>query len=365
MLKHIAKYSLMLIIACASNMYAQQQCYDVGSVVTDSPAYTFDTQFRALFLKPGATNLYYAAEAFPFNDNIATPIVSPHWKIYDLHPDYHFGFDVGLACVLHERHSTLSANWEHFNSCTSATTPAVSTEQYPAPMVGPFSSIGPDSADYNILAHGRVNFRFNELNIRYGQYIEVGDYLKTNIFAGITFADIKQCLQSLYIGTGDISQIITVPSSFIGAGPQVGIDFAYEIVDGFCFTGQFTGALLMGRVKNHTSYASSSPLLEALGDPSPNLQSTSVQNKMQMVPGLSERLAFAYFLSFCDCYRAKLEVGFEAKMFLNAFESTNLASGVIDVAPYDNTVGVFARTFERTVSSFSLSGPYIALNMAF
>jgi len=58
-------------------------------------------------------------------------------------------------------------------------------------------------------------------------------------------------------------------------------------------------------------------------------------------------------------------LGFEAKMFLNALQSTNLASGVIDVAPYGNTVGVFARTFEPTISAFSPSGPYLAFNISF
>lgn len=363
-MKHMFKYPLLLLFVCTTLMQARH-CHNVGEVVTDSPDYTFDTQFRALFFKPGGTNLYYAAEAFPFNNAIANPAVSPHWQIYDLHPKYRFGFDLGFRALFHARNSSLYANWIHFKSTTCTVAPAISTELYPNPMMGPFSSIGPDAADYNVEARGRVVFHFNEANIRYGQYVEFGNYLETNFFAGVSFADIKQCIQATYIGTGDISQVITVPTSFIGAGPQLGFDFSYDFVKGFNLTGQLTAALLGGTSKNHTQYASSSPLLVMAGDPSPNIQSTSVQNRTQLIPALSERLGLAYFLPFCNHYMAKFEVGFETKIFISVLQSTNLGSGVIDVPVYDNTVGVFARTFERTSSNFTLMGPYIAFNMAF
>lgn len=352
------------MLTCSNITIKAQQDY-TDTVITDSPAYTIDTQFRALFLKPSANNLYYAAEALPLNETFAIPAVSPNWKIFDLHPKYRFGFDLGLRGVFHKLNSNLSVNWEHFKSHTKKTTTLVSTTQFPDPMIGPFSSIGPDASPYNLQAQGRVKFDFNEVNLRYGQYVKFGNHLETNLFAGISFADIKQRIKSTYTGTGSISQTITVPTSFIGAGPQAGIDFAYRIIKGFNLTGQFTAALLMGRAKNHTQYASSSPVLVNTGNPSPNIQNTSVQNRTQMVPSFSERLALAYFYSFRCHYMAKFEVGFEAKIFLNALQSTNLASGVINILPLDNTAGVYARTFERTVSSFSLSGPYLAFNMAF
>lgn len=362
-MKHVLTYYLTCVIVSASVVHAAEDYIDV--VITDSPEYTFETQFRALALQPHANNIYYAAEAFPLNTAIATPLVSPNWKIYDLHPSFYFAFDLGFRGIFHTRNTALFANWQHFKSCTCAITPVVSTEQFPDPMVGPFSSIGPDAAPYNVEAQGRVIFHFDEVNVRYGQFVEFGNYLQTNIFAGVSFARIEQCLESTYIGSGDIAQTITSPTSFIGAGPQIGVDFAYDIANCFSFTGQAAGALLIGTAKNHTTYASLSPVLVALGDPSPNIQSTSVQNITQMVPSFSERLAFAYFFDLRDCYSSKIEVGFEAKIFLSALQSTNLASGVIDVAPFGNTVGVFARTFERTIGNFSLSGPYVAFTVAF
>lgn len=362
-MKRVSRYFMFCAAIAAPMIYAQNDYR--GDVFTDSPAYSINTEFRALFFKPGASHLHYAAEAFPFKSSIATPLFSPHWNIYDLHPRYHFGFDLGLRGVFHERNSSLSINWEHFKSRTKACTPAISTGEFPNPMMGPLSSIGPDAAPYNILASGSVTFNFNEVDIRYGQYVEFGDYLETNLFAGIGGAGIKQCITAFYVGDGNISQTITIPTTFSGAGPELGVDFSYDTGCSFSLTGQLTSLLLMGRAKNHTIYASRSPVLVDTGNPSPNIQSTCAQNRTQVVPSISQRLAIAYSRLCGNRYHTRSEVGFETKVFFNALQSTNLASGVIDIVPEGNTVGVFARTFERSISNFSLFGPYIAVSMSF
>jgi major outer membrane protein len=341
------------------------KCSDADNVFVDSPFYALDTQFRALFLQPSTNNLYYAAEAFPFNNAIATPLASPRWQIFDLHPDYHFGFDLGLCGVFHSRNSNFAINWEHFKSCTAA---AYTVDVSANDMIGPLSSIGPDAALYT-RAQGKVTFNFNEVNIHYGQYVNLGLCTQLNVYAGISIAQIKQHLSTIYSGagsgTGTISRTTFVPSSFMGAGPQAGLDFAYTIARGFNIAGKFTAALLVGTAKNHTAFASTSPVLVALGDPSPNLQRTCVENRVQMIPSFGERLGLAYFCSFCENYMAKIEVGYEAKIFLNAIQSTDISSGVINLKPFGATAGVFARTFARTLGNFSLGGPYIAFNMAF
>jgi hypothetical protein len=363
MMNNRSKYILSLIlISHIIGIQAKERnnrCSDADNVFVDSPCFTLDTQFRALFLQPSTNNLYYAAEAFPFNTALATPAASPRWQIFDLHPNYHFGFDLGLCGVFHSRNNSLAVNWEHFNSCTAASQ-TVGTND----MIGPFSSIGPDATPYK-QAQGHVTFHFDEVNVRYGQYVNLGVCVELDAFAGVSIARIKQCLTTIYSDAGGISRTTVVPSSFIGAGPQGGLDFAYTIVEGLNLTGQFTAALLVGTAKNHTNFASTSPILASIGNPSPNLQSTCVNKRIQMIPSFGERLGLAYFYSFCDHYMAKIEVGYEAKIFLNAIQSNDLSSGVIDITPQANEVGVFARTFARTLGNFSLGGPYIAFNMAF
>jgi len=333
---------------------------NIDTVDVNSPEYTVKTQIRALFVKPSTNNLYYAAEAFPFNTALTTPILSPRWEIFDLHPDYHAGFDIGLQVTCHSRGSNIGLNWERFASSTCATHIVAIND-----MIGPLSSIGPDAAKYT---HGRgnVHFTFNEVNARYGVYMSIGMDLQTNLFAGISFAKIKQSLVTLYSdGTTVISRTTSVPSSFAGTGPQCGVDFTYNIAGGFNFTGQCTAALLMGKVKNHTSYASTSPDLEKAGNPSPNLQGTSSDKRTQMVPSFGQRLGFVYSSSFSEHFMTMIEVGYEAKILLNVIQSDDMSSGVINLTPELSTVGVFARTFHRTLGNFSFGGPYLAFNIAF
>lgn len=85
-----------------------------------------------------------------------------------------------------------------------------------------------------------------------------------------------------------------------------------------------------------------------------------------MIPSIEERLGLAYsFDSWCECYLVSLEVGYEAKVFFNALQSTDFSSGVVGVTPEDSEVGVFARTFRRTLGNFALAGPYVALGVEF
>jgi len=124
-------------------------------------------------------------------------------------------------------------------------------------------------------------------------------------------------------------------------------------------------ALLFGPAKNYTTYSSLSPLITTADNPSPNMQATCVENRAQMVPSFEESLGFAYSFTVRDRQTIRFEVGYRAKVFISAIQSTDLSSGVTDVTPDDNTVGVFARTFARTLGNFSLGGPYIAFNIAF
>jgi hypothetical protein len=139
----------------------------------------------------------------------------------------------------------------------------------------------------------------------------------------------------------------------------------YRSSNEFSLAGHGSVSLLTGTGKNHTDYASIAPELSDLGVTPPNKQSTSVCSSTQVVPAFAEKLALFYEYSECGEAALKLEVGYQAHIYINALQSIDMGSGVIlpPVAP--NTVGVFARTFKRNPSDFALSGPYVALDVKF
>jgi hypothetical protein len=330
----------------------QDCCSEV--VFLSSPCYTYDFEFRTLFLKPSGSNLDYAAEAFP------TPVPSPHWKIFEIRPDYSFGFDIGASLVCHERNSDLSFNYEHFDSkdSSSRTVPLSN-------MIGPFFEIGPDAAPYT-KAHGHVTFLFDSADLNYGTFINFGSCLETNLYIGVKAARIKQTLgQRFSSPDGRTVRQIRTPSNFAGAGPEIGFDFSYSFFNCFKLNGQAEAGLIVGSHRTHTDYTALTPTLPLFGITPPNKQSTHVQHRTLVVPTFSGRLGLAYSYALCDGMLFNIEAGYEAKVYINAIQSVDMGSEVVTPPILPDTVGVFARTFHRTISNFALSGPYLAFNLEF
>lgn len=324
------------------------------AVVLSSPAYTFAVEFEALYVQPSGSNLQYAVEAVPL------PLASPNWKVYEINPDYHFGFDVGVSCVFQDANTNLKLNWERFQSSDTAAKQVATTD-----MIGPLFEIGPD-ADVYKKSDGKVTFDFNTASLLAGVFVDFGNRLHTNLLGGIGFSRIKQTLFSRYSNLdGQTVRTITVPSTFTGAGPQVGLDFACNLYKGFKLTGEFFGSLFVGTQKNQNDYSSLSPALPILGAVSPNNQSTTVSNSTQIIPGLESKLGLCYEVTFKDHYTFKIEAGYKAEIYINAIQSIDMGSEVINIPADPVSVGVFARTFDQTISNFGLAGPYASVVFGF
>jgi hypothetical protein len=330
-----------------------------------SPNYTFEVSFSALVLQPFANNLDYSAEALPFNYGDAQPAVSPDWRIREISPEFHFGFDLGIASIFHGANSNLMLNWERYHSPKDSSSHNVSNAN---DMIGPFFEIGPDASVYK-KAKGKTRFHFDEVNLDYGTFVHLGKSLKMNLFAGVGFARIHQSRFTTFSNEdGSVVRTIKVPSKFIGAGPQIGLDFNYRIVCGFQFVGDARASLFVGNFRNHTTYTTNSNTLVTLGDENPNVQRTSVHKKEGMVPGFEGKLGLAYEVDFCRHYMFKIEAGYQAQIYINSIRSVDMGSEVAlgsvgSIGSADT--GVYARTFERTVSDFGLAGPYATVSLAF
>lgn len=326
-----------------------------ASVMTASPAYSVATHVTALFLKPTSNNTHYAVEAFPL------PLSSPNWAVFSIPASYHTGFQIGVQTVIHERATTIKADWQRFraDACASKT---VTTDN----MIGPFFEIGPDASAYS-KAHGTTHYAFDEGHIDYGQSLTLGCYTQVNLFVGITAASIKQKICSLFSNDdGSITRAILVPASFVGAGPQCGVDGRYCIVNNVSLTSSTVLSLLVGTAKNHTTYTATSPALADLGVTPPNVQHTCVQSSTAVVPAFEQSLGLSYTTkSLCRKYDITLETGYQVQCYLNPIQSIDMGSEVITPPVIPDTVGVFARTFHKSLSNFSLSGAYLLFSVGF
>lgn len=330
-----------------------------------SPDSTFRVIFNALVMQSFANNGDYGAEALPFNYGDDQPAVSPSWVIPEIAPDFHFGFDLGLVGVFHEASSALMLNWERYHSSNDSDSMTVNNINN---MIGPFFEIGPDASTYK-QAKGSIHFHFDQVNLDYGTFVHFGNRMETNWFAGVGFARLLQHRFSKFSNlSGTVVRTLDIPAKFTGAGPQLGMNFNYKIVQGLRFVGKGIATLFVGNFTNSTTFETYANDLVLLGDQSPNLQTTTVDDKMGITTGLESKLGFAYEFASCSRYWFRIEAGYQAQVYLDAIRSIDMGSEVTlgsAGAVGSSTVGVYARTFDRTVSNFGLAGPYATLDFGF
>jgi hypothetical protein len=315
--------------------------------------FSFYGQERALYWQPFGSNLHYVVETEPL------PGSTPNWKISDIDPRYHWGFEIAVGAFIPVRNTRLDVIWTRFTSEDSDSKKVSSHD-----VAGPYFVIGPDASAYS-RAKGRVRFNYDAFCIDYGVCFCLGEAIGANFFAGVGLAGIDQKLTTAFANSdGSIARKIKNPSSFFGAGPQVGMDLSYGICKGMQLTSRGVVSLLVGPAKNHTSYSSISPALAMLGVTLPNKQSTHVKERTLVVPAFEGKLGLAY--NFCVYgLQASLEAGYEARLYISAIQSVDIGSEVVTPPVAPDTGGVYARTFQRNISNFALAGPYLNLTVSF
>lgn len=342
------------VLVCGLLMLSSSMMIAVQSVMAAEDAYTFDLSFAALVLRPLLSNLHYAAEATPF------PVPSPSWNIYDIPTGYHFGFDIACVGNFHDQHTQLQLHWEHLNGVDTAAI-NVGTDH----MVGPFFEIGPDAAPYTKAA-GVTLLHFDQVDVAYGRPVSYGDGTVVAAWGGLSCIRITQDLTALYSDqTGSIARRIDTPTTFTGAGPALGVKTEYSIIDHLSLVTAASAALCVGHAHTSTQYASTSPALQPLSINAPNRQSIGVCARTELVPAMAATIGLRYQHDCADRYRIEVAAGYRAQVYWNALQSIVMGSEVVTPPVIPDTVGVFARTFQRTSSNLALAGAYISLGIAF
>lgn len=325
---------------------------DISYSVACSPqscnsSFSFGGEFRAMYILPMSDSLTYGIETdYP-------SIFSPNWKALEVEPDCHFGFDVGIGGMCTMSGANVTLGWSHLDCNDTARRGASSTGR-----LGPLFLADPINDPFTF-ARGHVNFQYEAINFDFGLNVPFGQCLQANFFGGVGSAYIKQEVTSRFYS--DIEQIeltVATPCKYIGIGPQVGLGLAFTLVESLKITGRAAGTLLMGSLKNHTEFKSSSPNQQEFGLPTPNEQRVTVPNRRQLVPALEGRLGVSYS---CGC-NLILEVGYEAKVYLGAIQSLDISSRAIIPAAGS---AVSASAYHRTVGNFALAGPYASAMLLF
>ncbi len=310
---------------------------------------TFEVGVACMWLQPFASNLSYAARTTNLTDSGL-----PSWVIKEQNPDYSFGYDANVRAFFDCTNSWVAVNYQNFHA-NHETHFTVTDDNY---WVAPLSNITTDFQDRKV-ALANVRYTFDEVNVDYGFSVDFCKRLRASLFGGITYAGIRQTLiRTFSTADGLISNQFRVPSKFTGIGPQIGIEFAYKVWNCFDLTGKTSAGLLVGRAQNHSQVRTFSPALESSD---PNIQRIYDKTRDAAIPAFEQRLGLAFNYVFCGCYDFTVEGGYQAKVYLNAFESVDIDN----FNTFSSTTTVFVESFKKTSSNFVLAGPYLNCTLAF
>lgn len=341
----IKKVSYLLLLASL--------CSQIHAQITDASANSFniDPQFRALFLKASSSNIDYTAQAKPI------PIYSPNWKIFGIKPEHAFGFDVGIGIVFNKSHVNVKVNYIRFDS--EQNTQDKTSINHSAESFGEMSS-----SWFYTNTSGKISSRLNTFNFNFRKCLDISPYLNVNLFAGVSYAKIEQDIFSYFSNPErTVFREITNLSHFKGAGPQVGLDFTYNIYCGLEIRGLSSLSILIGKLENHKLYYAKASTFAPHGVKPIMREEAADEYSQKVVPALEERLALAYNH---DIYNAsvRLEAGFNGLLYFNALKSIRMRNKVAK-PPIIDKIDVFAKRYSGTTSNFLLTGPYLSIDIAY
>jgi hypothetical protein len=266
----------------------------------------FDFTLTGLYLRPTADNsqLFYATTTTGgFNNHYNEPGYSP-------------AFGLGMGYTFKNSGNDVRLNWTHLNSSDDD------------------STSGHVNVPVNALngtANSTVKFKYDAVDLDFGQYLSMGTHLQTRWFAGARFAQITQDQNALYTGEERPNATATNSSKFTGIGPRFGVNSNYYLGHNFGFVAQFAGSLLVGSVESNA----------ALND----VSASAIDNPSQsrVVPALDGKLGLDYSKMMHNGSNFTVEAGYQVSEYFNAADTVN------------------ASTEATSSSNVGFDGPYLSV----
>jgi hypothetical protein len=315
-----------------------------------APVAHFEVSGSLLYLQPGSGNLEYATLVTPL------PLATPNWANQSLSPAFTPAFKLGFRYIPNESND-IRLSWTRLNSTSDASANATPTQ-----MIGPQYEIGPTAAVYKS-AHGNVKFGYDSVAVDAGHTFCADCSFQMRVFGGAEIARIGQTLAASFQSPDGLTTTAnTTTSSFTGAGPRLGLKGEY-FVDRFQFFGEAAAAGLIGTMQSRIDFSATSPIAAGLGVPQPNNQALTSPNATQVVPSFDARLGAAYSFPPSNVGRFKLEVGYQAAIYMNVINQYAITQ--VAAPPVASVTGVFLETQQHLQNNFTTQGPYMTANWLF
>jgi hypothetical protein len=347
-----------------------------------SPRLSFNTNNKsffyisALYVTPSSDNLKYAT----FVSGIQPYYQSWHYQSID--PNYHPAFELGYNYAIPSTEYSAAIYWTHINTDDSAYKQASnSTDLTTVEFVAPPFEMSPPVFGIK-RADSKVNFSFDNVLLNASKQVEYTPKLQSRFFGGIAVLNLNQTITTTfsdYAGTPATPYSYPLPpdplfsfqlqnvSKYLGAGPDLGFSFRYEMDSHFGVLGQFLGILTAGIIKTQDNFTSSSTRLTNLGIATSHQQITA-PDATQVVLGADGKLGLFYHYQKVNFADLTFELGYRMADYLNAISTVNpgtlVQPGTVLITPEFSTGTMAIVSTDAKSHPFSFNGPFFNVILA-
>ncbi len=329
-----------------------------------------------LYMKPGSSNLVYAywvAGIQPYYQS---------WHAQMLQPQNSPGYDVGISYALGQTDYSTKTDWMHINTRDNAGKQATqNTDLSTLEFVGPPFEMSPPVFGIKKV-DSTVNFNFDSVDLNISKLFEITPGLQANFFGGLNILHVGQTISTTFSQQAGVpatsysyaldadpaySFQLKSQSKYVGAGPDLGLNLEYAVINGFGLIGEASGSLTTGTTTTQEQFTSTSQRLTAIGIGISH-QAITTPNKTQIVPGFDGKLGVFYRYTGTKIARLTIEGGYRMLNYLNAITtirpSTLVQPGTTVATPEFSTGTMAIVSVQKEDSPFNLNGPYVDLKIA-
>ena len=329
-----------------------------------------------LYLQPSSDNLRYAVLVSgqqPYYQS---------WHYQAINPSYSPSFEVGVNYNFAASPYQASVSWLRLNTSDSSSAQAsqevtLKNVEFvvPAYEVGP-PVFGIKRADSN------VQFDFDDIKLNVSRLFEYSSNVQARVFGGVNIIRLNQKLTTVF---SDLPGALPTPysyalqpdpafifetqnrSQYTGAGPDLGLNVAYNAYRGFGLVGEILGTVTAGTNKVIDQFNSNSSVMMASGI-APTHQRITSPDSTHVVSGVDGKLGVFYRYSGDFIHNLTIEAGYRMAFYNNAISEVSPSSlvqaGTIQSTPEFATGTMAINATEARSRNFGFNGPYLTLKMA-
>jgi hypothetical protein len=309
-----------------------------------------DFTLGGLYLKPTSSNVEYVSSSLA---TTVGSVITVNNEIESVHPDYTWGFLLGIGYIFPNTANDVRVNWMHLHDDGNDDDSSFSALGSVITPISGLPSTALDTGDV-ATAEGEAVYDFDAVDLTFGQYINIGRRLQTRLFTGLRWARLNNELSANYsypVTADDFNfanQSVESDSTFNGIGPIFGIEANYMVGYNIGISGYVDAALLVGKISfdpsTHLSGFDDGDFIENVN------RNFDHDNLSVVAPAWDARLGlnYTYFMGNGSAFR--FEIGYQVSKYIDVIETADFPGFALSsttVTPGTSTI------------NFGLNGLYL------